>query len=335
MRDRKIFNMFVEIVLLGLLLLMPVSVGATDDLDQYDLSYLSQALYEQSMSADIYLAGRNPWALPPKTPVTKKFNKYPDTRYDAGFKQPERYYDDTGQSEITESNACMIEGDVQPPPVFQSFTGGGFVTPEILNSLKKQQTYFQQTPAYQQYRQPVRRYDGSSTSGFPSIPLSGQNSDNFPPYRDSFNGLKGSAGSAWGNPYGGAMNTNQFDGAGTGTLFGDGLSRKGLDSSNPLYDVPLVSPWGSGPDVIYRGESMPGTVPGSLTDTYSGAYPGGTPWVPSGAMGGLPPIYTPSYEYNEDGFDSSSDIYNPTNPDSYIRENVFNPHKFMPGSNIK
>jgi len=65
MRDRKIFNMFVEIVLLGLLLLMPVSVGS--------MIYLTcLRLYMNNQCRLIYIWLEETHGLcPPKHPLQK------------------------------------------------------------------------------------------------------------------------------------------------------------------------------------------------------------------------------------------------------------------------
>lgn len=79
----------------------------------------------------------------------------------------------------------------------------------------------------------------------------------------------------------------------------------GAGSANPLYDTPAVSPWGNGPDVLYRGESLP--------------------MVPSEALGGFPPMHVPSFGMN---------TYKNTNPDVPVEageSNVFNPFTFLPG----
>ncbi len=49
-----------------------------------------------------------------------------------------------------------------------------------------------------------------------------------------------------------------------------GFPSAGAGPSNPLYDIPAVSPWGNGPDMLYRGESFPG--------------------IPDAAIGGIPPM---------------------------------------------
>ncbi|MFV9615940.1 MAG: hypothetical protein ACNYZG_08290, partial [Gammaproteobacteria bacterium] len=95
----------------------------------------------------------------------------------------------------------------------------------------------------------------------------------------------------------------------------------GMGSANPLYDVPTVSPWGSGPEVIYRGGSFPGALPDS------------SPWVPNEAIGGLPPIHVPPFEagsnwgrLNNTGSNNAEAEYSERQKDN----NVFNPFTFVP-----
>ena len=99
----------------------------------------------------------------------------------------------------------------------------------------------------------------------------------------------------------------------------------GMGSANPLYDVPTVSPWGSGSDVIYRGGSFPGALPGS------------SPWVPNEAIGGLPPIHVPPFggssnwgELNSTGSDNAEADNTEKRLDNYNNNNVFNPFTFVP-----
>ena len=93
---------------------------------------------------------------------------------------------------------------------------------------------------------------------------------------------------------------------------GSGLPGQGIysypsyhaGSANPLYDVPAVSPWGNGADVLYRGESFP--------------------MVPSEAPGGISPMHVPSFGMNNY---KNSESGEPIGTDKY---NVFNPFTFLP-----
>ena len=98
-------------------------------------------------------------------------------------------------------------------------------------------------------------------------------------------------------------------------------SSGGMGTANPLYDVPAVSPWGSGSDVIYRGGS------------FTGALPDSSPWVPNEAVGGLLPMPVSPFAGN-----ASKDELNSINSgnaeiDNIERRrdnNVFNPYTFIP-----
>lgn len=103
----------------------------------------------------------------------------------------------------------------------------------------------------------------------------------------------------------------------------------GMGSTNPLYDAPAVSPWGSAPDVIYQGGSFP--------DSFSGALSGvSSPWVPSEAVGGLPPIHVPPFNAGSNWKElKNTDLNNAEtgNVEAGITEkridnNVFNPFAF-------
>ena len=100
----------------------------------------------------------------------------------------------------------------------------------------------------------------------------------------------------------------------------------GMGSANPLYDAPSVSPWGSGPDVIYRGQSFP--------DSFSGVMPGSSsPWVPNEAVGGLPPIHIPPFAGSSNWRQlNSTDSNNAeaVNIEKRKDSNVFNPFTFTP-----
>ena len=95
----------------------------------------------------------------------------------------------------------------------------------------------------------------------------------------------------------------------------------GMGTTNPLYDAPAVSPWGSAPDVIYRGGS------------FSGALPGSSPWVPKEAVGGLLPMPVSPFEGNSNKDELNSMNSNDAETDNIERQrdnNVFNPFTFVP-----
>ncbi len=99
----------------------------------------------------------------------------------------------------------------------------------------------------------------------------------------------------------------------------------GMGPANPLYDAPAVSPWGGGPDVIYRGQSFP--------DSFSGVLPDSSPWVPNEAIGGLPPIHIPPFAGSSNWPELNSTDSNNTEADNIGKRkdnNVFNPFTFAP-----
>ncbi len=104
-----------------------------------------------------------------------------------------------------------------------------------------------------------------------------------------------------------------------------GEPSRGMGPANPLYDAPAVSPWGGGPDVIYRGQSFP--------DSFSGALPDSSPWVPNEAIGGLPPIHIPPFAGSSNWRELNSTDSNNTEADNIGKRkdnNVFNPFTFAP-----
>lgn len=86
-----------------------------------------------------------------------------------------------------------------------------------------------------------------------------------------------------------------------------GFPSPGMGFANPLYDAPAVSPWGNGPDVMYRGQSFP--------------------WVPDAAIGGIPPM-------NVQPFTENSEMYEAEPEQKQNQNNVFNPFTFGPNGNL-
>ena len=80
----------------------------------------------------------------------------------------------------------------------------------------------------------------------------------------------------------------------------------GMGGINPIYDVPAVSPWGSAPDVLYRGEEFS--------------------WLPNEAFGGMPPIHTPM-------FGGSSGLGRMNDSADKAENRVFNPFTFLQNEN--
>jgi hypothetical protein len=90
---------------------------------------------------------------------------------------------------------------------------------------------------------------------------------------------------------------------------GAGYPLFGPGSSNPLYEAPAVSPWGSGADVLYRGESYP--------------------LVPNEAIGGFAPMPTSAFGMN------NRENNNSVEPPLTDENNVFNPFTFLPNSGLR
>ena len=86
-----------------------------------------------------------------------------------------------------------------------------------------------------------------------------------------------------------------------------GFPSTGMGFANPLYDSPAVSPWGMGPDVMYRGQSFP--------------------WLPDAAIGGIPPMSVQPFSENTETRDTESGRRQEQN-------DVFNPFTFGPNGNL-
>ena len=82
----------------------------------------------------------------------------------------------------------------------------------------------------------------------------------------------------------------------------------GMGFTNPLYDTPAVSPWSSGSDILYGGES--------------------SPFVPKEAIGGLSPYHIPPFAKN-------NGVYESGNTNILKESNVFNPFNFGYYRNIQ
>jgi len=144
-----------------------------------------------------------------------------------------------------------------------------FVTPKFLESLKQQQKQYQVMPENQRYQQHQPR------RYMQMQPESGLH-------------RKGDSQGAYGYP-----------------LYGTG----GTGSANPLYDAPAVSPWGEGPDVLYRGQSLP--------------------LVPSEAIGGFSPMHVPEFGMNNFKNTDANE------PAEVYEHKVFNPFTFLPDSGLR
>lgn len=201
------------------------------------------------------VSSRNPWALP-AIPLSRQ--AVPSAELQA----PEL---SCGRPDVATSpseSAQRDYGQIRPER---------FVTPQILESLKQQQTLNQMMPENRYYSP----YDS---------------------YRRG--GVQRSMGSF---SQGGGSQSGYYQNNITGPAYGAG-------AVNPLYEAPAVSPWGMGVDVLNQGGSFP--------------------MVPSEAIGGISPMYVPSY---------GMDNYNENGSYKHLESNdaqVFNPFTFLPNSGI-
>lgn len=222
-----------------------VSIAASVAADGY---MLQSSLYDTS----VILAGQsNPWALPEATEESGNFRRLQKDQV-----RPYRY---------------------EKQPVDK------FITPETLESLKRQQTQTQMMPGQQRNNRLLQK------KYLPQQPES-----RLP----------------WQGYY--------------------GMPSYGMGLMNPLYDTPALSPWGSAPDLVYRGDSLPGSFPGMNP----GANPWASPWVPGEAMGGLPPIHIPTYNGSSNSNDFTDEAINSddetNNSQQQMYNDVFNPFTFIP-----
>lgn len=93
----------------------------------------------------------------------------------------------------------------------------------------------------------------------------------------------------------------------------DSYPQSGMGYTNPLYDVPAVSPWGNGSDVLYRGTELPS--------------------IPDAALGGIPPIHTSPYIENDGGLYRNEATQPAENASKPKRDTLFNPFTFAPYGN--
>jgi len=190
-----------------------------------------------------------------------------------------------------------------------------FVTPEALNSLKQQQIQMQLMPGHTDLNQ-----SGAAPANSCSVQPE-------PSLRQH----------PWMPRFGVAPQGSNMGGQ---TVLPSGMLY-GMSANNPVYDSPAVSPWGNGADVLYRGESLPKSSPGSFPSTWGGEFPGMSsgsyPWVPNEALGGLLPIPVPSETVNsyqrerlDERGESGDKIVEKTKIDK-----VFNPFTFLPGDSLR
>ena len=194
--------------------------------------------------------------------------------------------------------------------------GFRFVTPEILKSLKQQQRQTQLMTENKQRplmsRQPIQNY--GYPSGFQQTPGAWrpQNKDSqiekhnrgprfvTPEILQSLKQQQIQTQLMTKNKQPPLMPRQQIQHYGSPSF--------GMGFTNPLYDTPAVSPWNSGSDILYGGES--------------------SPFVPKEAIGGLSPIHIPPFaKYNG--------VYESGNTNILKETNVFNPFNFGSYRNIQ
>jgi len=169
-----------------------------------------------------------------------------------------------------------------------------FVTPEILQSLKQQQM---QTQLMQNDRRHNQRYDQQQRQ----LPYNSSLRQSMPLFPEQNNFASPSY---------------------------------GMGYANPLFDAPAVSPWGNSPDLIYRGESLPGTFTDGATEYM--------PWTQGDALGGLPPMYVPpggenslGDYYGRPGGNAETGGLERGSTENRMENNVFNPFTFLPNQKLQ
>lgn len=184
-----------------------------------------------------------------------------------------------------------------------------YVTPEILESLKQQQTQLQNVPEQNKYGRFNANRDNRRPPSLKSRPMWQPLSPNI-------------------------MQQQMLP-----------ASPYGMNRSNPMYEVPTVSPWSNEPDGMYRGElfsdSLSGWVPipparslwsGNLPDLSSDE----TLWAPNEGVDGIPPILTPSFgdfSYGKQSFGALERTemmgQDAGRYEEEAKDNVFNPFTFI------
>lgn len=184
-----------------------------------------------------------------------------------------------------------------------------YVTPEILESLKQQQTQLQHVPGQNKYgRYNANRSNRRQPSQKPQ-PMWQPLSPNIIQQR--------------------RLPVSPYE----------------MNPADPMYKAPTVSPWSHEPDGMYRGESFSDSLSGwapvpPVRSLWSGNMPDvssdDTLWAPNEGVDGLPPILTPSFgnfSYGNRSFgalegtemmDDDAGRY-----EEEAKENVFNPFTFI------
>ncbi|PCJ87144.1 MAG: hypothetical protein COA54_06460 [Thiotrichaceae bacterium] len=204
-----------------------------------------------------------------------------------------------------------------------------FVTPEMLDSLKRQQTQMQLMPGQMMPEQ--HRVEPSG-----SCPVQSKDVSTLQPQL-----VPG---------FGPMLQSSYFSGQSAilpqMPAVAPSDMHYGMNNTNPMFDSPAVSPWGKGADVLYRGESFPNAFSGSAPSALGGKFPGMSqrayPWVlneglPNEALGGLLPIPVPSSV--EDSYQRETPVVTenkkPGNFEKGKVDKVFNPYAFLPGDSLR
>ena len=267
MQRRRIYNNYSLSGVFSLLMMVTVSAMA-----QNNDSYYTSPPDERSV---------NPWLLP-QAPIERPLQasgqapgQAPGQTYggSSGYQASPGYY----QQDARRKTRGQQDRQSRQDRIWQN-PHDQFVTPDILESLKQQQRMYQTMPGNQPHMNDRRR---SQSQPYMDMTMNGSRHPQAQPFMQM------------------PLNSR---------LPGQGIYSApsyGAGGANPLYDTPAVSPWGNGPDVLYRGESLP--------------------MVPSEALGGFSPMHVPSFGMN---------TYKNTGPDVPVgadESNVFNPFTFLPG----
>ena len=229
MQHRIIFNKFTGIWVFSSLMVISTAVAADGYYSQQYPQYSQQSSRVPSDHRQT-----NPWLLPEKQQKNSEFQQCPVYQ---------------GQ-EYTESQQSQgSQGSQGGQQIDQQKQGFRFVTPEILESLKQQQSKYQKMP-------------GSD-------------------YNQQYTARQPSRGGYGNSPY-------------------------GMGYSSPIFGAPGVSPWGGGPDLLYRGEEYP--------------------WPPYAGSDGVSPAPAHSFDENNNPNDSNS-------TENQQRYNVFDPFTLLPNGN--
>lgn len=257
MQHRIIYNKFIGSWVFSSLMVI-ATTGIADNYGSQSFPQYSQ----QVTGAQSNPRQTNPWALPEKQERKPYFQQspkhqgqqyqdqryqgqqYQDQRYQGPQYQDQRYQEQQYQGQRYQDQQYQGQ-QYQDNQTDKQSQGFGFVTPEIIESLKRQQTQHQLMPENQQNQRYMQQQPSQGYYGY--------------------------------QPY-------------------------GMGYSNPMYNAPAVSPWGSGPGLLYRGQSFP--------------------LVPNEAIGGIPPIHVPSI--------GEESYLGDTNDAEKQKEfNVFNPFTFL------